>query len=283
MTESVQTSAHGSSHSDWSFARLKKGRAFDYVLYAISLIGFIAAWWIFSILITSPAEHAHYVVSPADTFDTFIRSFTSIPDFRDPLMPQIFASLQRFLLGFGLALVLAVPLGLAMGYSRIFEGLGKPIVEVLRPIPPIAWVPLFFVAFGVFLGPIMTIFLGAFFPILSNVMFGVKSVDPTLMDAAKTLGASKSKIFTKVVFPYTIPYMMTGVTVGLGIAWMCIVAAEMMGGSDGGVGAIINVSGVNQRYNYMFAGMLAIAILGIFTVWASKFAENKISNRMGMR
>ena len=129
----------------------------------------------------------------------------------------------------------------------------------MRPIPPIAWVPLFFVAFGLFIGPVMTIFLGAFFPLVTNVMFGVKSVEPALLDAAKTLGASRMTIFTKVVFPYTIPYLMTGVTVGLGIGWMCIVAAEMIGARGGGIGAIILRNGDIGLYEYMFAGMLMIA------------------------
>jgi len=114
-------------------------------------------------------------------------------------------------------------------------------------------------------------------------MFGVKSVEPTLMDAAKTLGAGKLKIFTKVVFPYTIPYMMTGVTVGLGIGWMCIVAAEMIGAQGGGIGAIINSNSTIGRYDFMFAGMVMIAILGIATTAISKFVEKRVSTWMGMR
>lgn len=274
------TATQKPDRSDRSFFRITRGQASDYILYAISLIGFIAVWWIGSIVLNKP-----YLPSPPEVLNAFTSSFgiDGDPGTHIPMMDQVFASLQRFVFGFALALLLAVPLGLAMGYSRIFEGLGKPIVEVLRPIPPIAWVPLFFVAFGLFLGPVMTIFLGAFFPILSNVMFGVKSVDPTLMDAAKTLGASKSKIFTKVVFPYTIPYMMTGVTVGLGIAWMCIVAAEMIGARGGGIGAIINSNSNIGLYNYMFAGMVMIAILGILTVGISKFIEKRVSIWMGMK
>ena len=264
--------------SDRSFFRITRGQASDYILYAISLIGFLAVWWIGSIVLNKS-----YLPAPPEVLDAFIKSFNEDPATGLPMMQQVFASLGRFVIGFALALLLAVPLGLAMGYSRIFEGLGKPIVEILRPIPPIAWVPLFFVAFGLFLGPVMTIFLGAFFPILSNVMFGVKSVDPTLMDAAKTLGASKSKIFTKVVFPYTIPYMMTGVTVGLGIAWMCIVAAEMIGARGGGIGAIINSNSNIGLYNYMFAGMVMIALLGILTVGISKIIEKRVSIWMGMK
>jgi NitT/TauT family transport system permease protein len=248
------------------------------MLYTISLVGFIAIWWIGSMLLNKS-----YLPAPPKVFTAFINAFEKDPATQIPMLQQVIASLQRFALGFGLALITAVPIGLAMGYSRIFEGLGKPVVEILRPIPPIAWVPLFLIAFGLFLGPVMTIFLGAFFPILSNVMFGVKSVEPTLMDAAKTLGASKVKIFTKVVFPYSIPYMMTGVTVGLGIGWMCIVAAEMIGAQGGGIGAIINSNSTIGRYDYMFAGMVMIAILGIATTTISKLIERRVSTWMGMR
>ncbi len=264
--------------SDRSFFGIKRGQASEYVLYVLSLIGFITVWWIGSLILNKS-----YLPAPPAVLDAFIKAFNMDPATGLPMMQQVFSSLGRFVIGFGLALLLAVPLGLAMGYSRIFEGLGRPIVELMRPIPPIAWVPLFFVAFGLFLGPVMTIFLGAFFPILSNVMFGVKSVEPTLMDAAKTLGADRMTIFTKVVFPYTIPYLMTGVTVGLGIGWMCIVAAEMIGARGGGIGAIINANSQIGLYEYMFAGMLMIAILGIVTTGISKLIERRVSTWMGMK
>ncbi|MDW5561776.1 MAG: ABC transporter permease [Methanomassiliicoccus sp.] len=261
-----------------SFIGLKRDQASDYILYAISIIGFIAIWWIGSIILNKP-----YLPAPPLVLDAFIKSFNKDPATGLPMMQQVFASLGRFVVGFLLALLVAVPLGLAMGYSRIADGLGKPIAEMLRPIPPIAWVPLFFIALGLYWGPVAVIFLGAFFPILSNVIFGVKSVETTLMDAAKTLGANRRTIFTKVVFPYTIPYLMTGVTVGLGIAWMCIVAAEMIGARGGGIGAIININGSIGLYEYMFAGMLMIAILGIATTGASKLIEKRVSIWMGMR
>lgn len=272
------TSTQKPDRSKRSFLGLKKGRAFDYSLYIISLVGFIVVWWIGSIVLNKA-----YLPPPPEVLDAFIKAFEEDPATNLPMTQQVFASLGRFVAGFALALIVAVPLGLAMGYSRVFDGLGKPIVEVLRPIPPIAWVPLFFVAFGLILGPIMIVFLGAFFPILSNVVFGVKSVEPTLMDAAKTLGASRTTIFTKVVFPYTIPYMMTGVTIGLGIAWMCIVAAEMIGARGGGIGAVILRNGDIGLYEYMFAGMVMIAILGIVTTGASKLIERRVSIWMGMK
>ncbi|HSA35777.1 MAG TPA: ABC transporter permease, partial [Methanomassiliicoccales archaeon] len=191
---------------------------------------------------------------------------------------------KRFVLGFVLALALAIPLGLAMGYSKIFELLAKPVVEVFRPIPPIAWVPLFILVFAYFWGPIMVIFVGVLFPLLSNIYFGVKSVDPILLDAARTQGASRFQIFTKVVFPYTIPFLMTGIRIGMGIGWMCIVAAEMIGVQGGGLGYyILTMALTLGLYDQMFAGLIVVAILGLLTTGIMQYLENVTNRRMGIR
>jgi NitT/TauT family transport system permease protein len=147
----------------------------------------------------------------------------------------------------------------------------------------LAWIPIFIVVFGLFWGPVGVVFLGIFFPILYNVMFGSRSVDPILIDAARTLGAKKSDLFLKVVLPFTLPYLMTGITVGLGIGWMCIVAAEMLGGVGGGVGYYIADRAGSQDYEYMYAGMVVIAILGTLTTGVAGLLENRIYKWMGMK
>lgn len=195
---------------------------------------------------------------------------------------NIYASLQRFILGFLLALVVAVPLGLAMGYSKLFDLVAKPVVEVFRPIPPIAWVPFFIAVFLYFWGPVMVIFIGVLFPLLSNIYFGVKSVEPILLDAARTQGASRLQLFTKVVFPYTVPFLMTGIRIGMGIGWMCIVAAEMIGGVGGGIGMYIDLQARLGWYDRMFAGMIVIALLGISTTGIMQYFENLTNRRMGV-
>jgi NitT/TauT family transport system permease protein len=170
-----------------------------------------------------------------------------------------------------------------MGRLWAAEAVGKPLVELFRPIPPLAWIPIFLLLFGVIWGPIAIVFLGVFFPILLNIQFGARSVDPTLIDAARTLGARRIDIFTKVVLPFTIPYLMTGVTVGLGIGWMCIVAAEMLGAVGGGVGYFIFTTAGNSQYPYMYAGMLMIGILSILTTGIAGLFERRVSKWMGMR
>jgi len=130
----------------------------------------------------------------------------------------------------------------------------------------------------------MVIFVGVLFPLLSNIYFGVKSVDPILMDAARTQGASRLQIFTKVVFPYTIPFLMTGIRIGMGIGWMCIVAAEMIGAQGGGLGYYIITQALTLGlYDKMFAGMIVVAILGLLTTGIMQYLENVTNRRMGIR
>jgi NitT/TauT family transport system permease protein len=200
-----------------------------------------------------------------------------------PLLTNVFSSLTRFSSGFVLAFVIAVPLGLLIGYSSLIDAFTKPVIELLRPIAPIAWVPFLLLSLGFFWGPVITIFIGVIFPMLSNVIFGVKSVDPLLLEVAKTQGANKIQTFVKVYLPSSVPYIMTGVKVGVGVGWMCIVAAEFQSAVGGGVGSII-VSGMGVgRYDIAFAGMLTIAILGMLTLWGSTLIERGVLKWMGMK
>jgi len=246
---------------------------------AASLIFFIVAWWVIALWLDLA-----YVPTPDKVFTAFVNSF-QIPDANlgTTMWDNIGASLERFAIGFALAFVLALPIGLLMGYYRIAEWFLMPIVEIFRPIPPIAWVPVFLLIFSLFWGPIMVILIGVFFPLLSNVIFGVRSVDRSLIDAARTMGAKKTQLFSKVILPSTVPYLMTGITIGLGIGWMCIVAAEMIGAVGGGVGFYISYTQGIGKFAYPYAGIVVIAILGVLTVGASRIIEKQLNRRMGIK
>ncbi len=245
----------------------------------ISLTVFVLVWWAISDYLK-----LNYIPPPDSVFRAFIDAFNRPDPVTGRLMwDNIAASLQRVILGFILAFVIAVPLGLLMGFSRTADDFAKPIVEVFRPIPPIAWVPITAIALGAVLGPIAVVFIGVFFPLLSNVIFGVKSIDPILPDAARTLGAKRPAMFSKVIFPYTVPYIMTGIRIGLGIGWMCIVAAEMILAQGGGVGQYIIFKNEVGQYDYMFAGMIVIAILGLLTTELSGVVERRVSKWMGLK
>jgi len=192
-------------------------------------------------------------------------------------------SLVRVLMGFGIAAFVAIPLALLMGWMRNFESLLFPINEIARPIPPLAWIPVAVILMSGELKVVFICFLGAYFPILINTLQGVKSIDPLLFDAAKTLGASRRDIFLKVVVPATSSHMMTGLKVGLGVAWMTIVAAEMIGATNG-VGWYIYFSAVQQGiYVQALGGMILIGFVGYAIFMVMDMIERRSLKWMGMR
>ncbi len=262
------------------------------VVSIVSLAVFILLWSLYSAYLHGdwPFEFRHrvltaeYVPYPWVVFRAFIDSFTTPDPFSGLLMTDhIWASLKRIGVAFFLAFIIAVPLGLLIGRSKWAESASDPIIEMFRPIPPLAWVPIFLVIFMFFWGPVLIVFLGIFFPLLMNVRLGAKSVDPTLIDAARTLGAKKVQIFQKVVFPYTVPYMMTGIKVGLGIGWMCIVAAEMLGAVGGGVGYYIFATAGVNRYELMYSGMVTIGLLSFLTAGVAGLIERRLYRWMKMK
>jgi NitT/TauT family transport system permease protein len=257
----------------------------QYVLTVVSVAAFVAAWQIYSAYLhDNNVGYKGYIPYPLDVAKAFYTSFTTHdPNTGLTMTDHVAASLERMVYGFALSLAVAVPLGLLMGTFRTANAAGRPVVEIIRPIPPLAWIPIFIVVLGSFWGPIGIVFLGIFFPVLLNVIFGVRSVDPILIDAARTLGAGRGRLFMKVVLPFTLPYIMTGIKVGLGIGWMCIVAAEMVGNYGGGVGWFIKDMAERGDFNFMYAGMVMIGLLGILTTGVASLFEGRLSKWMGMK
>ena len=177
------------------------------------------------------------------------------------LLMHLGASLRRELVAFGFAL-LAIPLGIAMGWWRTLHDMVDPVVELLRPIPPIAWIPLSILWFGV--GDLQNqfiIFLGIFFPILINTIIGVKNIDLNLLRAARCLGANEWRMLRRVVLPAVLPQLMTGIRVGFGVGWMALVAAELVGATSG-LGFLINDARSLLRTDIIILGMLVIGLAG---------------------
>jgi NitT/TauT family transport system permease protein len=178
---------------------------------------------------------------------------------------HMYYSLGRVICGYLLAAVVAIPLGLATGVSQQARSLVCPFVDFFRPIPPLAWVPLAILWFGVGTSSAaFLIFMGAFFPILLNTMSGVMGIDSVYIDVARTLDARPIQIMRKVVLPAALPSILTGLRVGMGIGWMTLVAAELVDVRDGyGLGYLIMTARDLQRYNEVCAGMLTIGLLGL--------------------
>lgn len=178
------------------------------------------------------------------------------------LLDHVAASLMRVVEGFLLALVIAVPTGVLMGNFMVFRGLTEPLVELLRPIPPIAVIPLAILWFGIGEGSkVFIIAYGAFFPILVNTMAGFSEVDPVLVRAAQALGANRYHIFRDVVLRSAFPFIVVGARLGMGMAFIVLVAAELIASSEG-LGYLINDARYTFRTDLMFLGMAMIGVLG---------------------
>ena len=168
----------------------------------------------------------------------------------------------RVTVGVSLAVAVAVPLGLVIGTSRQWERFLYPALEFLRPIPPIAWVPLVLVIFPtVRLGVVFVVFLGAFFPTLVNTIRGVQDVDVEYRRAAESLGASNRQVLTQVMVPSALPAILTGVTIGVGLGWITVIAAEMITG-EYGLGHVIFQAYRLVDVESVVVGMIAIGALG---------------------
>ena len=176
---------------------------------------------------------------------------------------NIAISVRRILLGFFIAIAIGVPLGLAIGKYQRVRDLFMPVVEVLRPIPAIAWVPM-----SIMLWPnneasiVFITFIGAFFPILLNTIHGVHSLDGVLMRAARCLGASEFRLFLNVILPGSLPHIFTGLAVGMGVAWVSLIAAEMISGQFG-VGYFTWEAYSLVDYPAIVLGMITIGFLGL--------------------
>jgi NitT/TauT family transport system permease protein len=172
-------------------------------------------------------------------------------------------SVRRILFGFAVATVLGVGLGVLIGRYRLVRGLVLPAMEVFRPIPAIAWVPM-----SIMLWPsnevsiVFITFLGAFFPILLNTVHGVESLDPVLLRAARTLGASEPSLLRHVVLPGALPHIFTGLAVGMGVAWVSLIAAEMISGQFG-IGYFTWEAYSLISYAEIALGMITIGVLGL--------------------
>ena len=225
------------------------------MLALISVAFVVFAWslasglrWVNPVLMPSP-------------FDVARAAAAAIAD--GSLVHNTLASLRRVLEGFAVAMLVAVPLGAFMGISRTLRGLVEPLIELLRPVPPIAFIPLAILWFGIGeLSKVMIIAYGAFFPIFVNTMSGFRDVDRVHVRAAQTLGAGRYRLFMDVVLPSAFPQIVTGARLGMGMAFIVLVAAELVASSEG-LGYLINDARFSFRTDQIFVGIITIGLLGL--------------------
>ncbi len=196
------------------------------------------------------------------------------------LFKYIIASLFRVTWGFALAVITAIPLGLMIGWYRRLEMAINPLVQVFRPISPLAWIPLAILWFGVGdLSSIFLIFLGCFFPLLLTAINAVQNVPAVYIHAGRNFGLSPLQLIYRVLYPAVVPQLLIGLRITLGVAWLVVVAAEMIA-VDSGLGfLIVDARNAGNRYDLVLAGMLVIGLIGLLLDTAMRALENVKSFR----
>lgn len=198
------------------------------------------------------------------------------------LTENTIVSLQRVLSGFLLAVVLAISLGLICGWSKSIDEYFNPLFQVLRPVPPIAWMPLAIAWFKIGFGSlIFIIFIGSFFPVLISTIEGVRGVRIRWLEVAQTMGATTSEKFLTVILPGALPSIWTGLRLAFGVAWMCLVAAEMLPGTSAGIGYLIMYAYNLGQIQVIVAGMIVIGFIGIVSDYLFKFAQARLFSWQG--
>jgi len=217
----------------------------------ISIIGGVVVWHILS--------HTVMIHVP-DPIESVTGAFWAI--LQPYFYKSVFFSVYRVYTGFILGCLVGIPLGLLMGWNKIVRDFTFPFFETLRPMPPVSWVPLaILMLVKMELSIIFLPFLGTFFVVTLNTKLGAESVDESMFRAAKCLGASPSKIFRHIVLPGALPFIFTGLALGMGMAWITIVAAEMISGTYG-IGYMCWQSYNLIRYPEVILAMITIGVLG---------------------
>lgn len=229
------------------------------LLRSASLALFFGVWAAFSFANARYLKlfNVALMPSPLDVLRTGIELVQS-----GELQRDILASLARVMQGFAVAAVAGVTLGMAVGRSRLLEHLIDPMLELLRPIPPLAFLPMMVLWFGIGeASKISFIAYAAFFPIFTTTLEGIKYVDPLLLRAASSLGASQRDLFRHVVLPAAMPAIITGLRLGFGLSFFVIVAAEFIA-ADSGLGYLINDARTFFLVSQMLLGAAVIGIIG---------------------
>jgi NitT/TauT family transport system permease protein len=190
------------------------------------------------------------------------------------LFDHITASLLRVGAGFGFAFLVAIPLGLWMGWVRGAFYTLNPLVQMLRPISPIAWIPIAILWFGVTnASPVFLIFISSVFPMMVQTTVGVRTIDRRYLRAAANFGVSRWTLFRRVVIPAVLPEIIIGMRIGLGVAWLVVVAAEMIALRSGLGYLIMDSRNAGNRYDLVIASMIIIGVIGLLLDWATRLLE----------
>lgn len=247
------------------------GRARSIGWGLVSLVVFLALWQLVAVLADSP-----FLPGPIETGRAFVDLQTNGDVTRLTIMDHVIASTQRVLIGFALGAVIGGPIGVLMGLYPKLWAATRVVLEPLRFIPPIAWIPIAIVLMTGMTRFAFLIFLGAFFPVLIGTLTAISRVENLHLDVAKVCGASRFWAVRHVVIPSVLPEAMASMRVGLGIGWMTIVAAEMAGGDPRGLGKFMINYAELLRIPEIIVGMVIIGILGFVLNELLLLAEKRL-------
>lgn len=226
----------------------------------LSVIAFVGIWHLFTAVLR--VVSANTLPDPMKVFTSFIKKFSNPNPDGATLLQHTAASLQVALTGYFYALIIGIPLGIMMAWNKYIDRFVRPLFDLLKPIPGVAWIPLMIVIFGLGIASkAAVVFFSAVVPCVLNSYTGIKQTKDVHLWVARTFGASnRQKLFT-IAIPTALPHILTGVRVALGAAWVAIVAAELLGATRG-LGFMIQQSRGIYRTDIIIVGMLAIGICG---------------------
>ncbi len=210
---------------------------------------------------------------PLEVLERFIHTLANPIGKYHTLPGHLLFSLQRVLIGFGLSVVSGVIVGIAMGRFKLIEAWIRPLFELVRPIPGVAWIPLAIVWFGIGeTAKIFIIFMGGFVNIVVNTYAGAHQVNEDMMGVSYMLGGNSLQTFFRVVIPSCVPYIFSGMQVGLSTCWMAVLAAEMVSAREG-IGWIITAGQESGDMTQIFVGIIAIAVTGLVLASVMRWLE----------
>jgi ABC-type nitrate/sulfonate/bicarbonate transport system permease component len=246
----------------------------------LSVAGFAGFFGLWTLIAVAGVVPQAFLPTPWAVVERFYQ-LTQTPFVGYTLQQHLASSLGRYLMGFGVATILGVPLGLTMGWFRWLDEIVTPLFEAIRFVAPIAWVPFAALWFGTGIGgPVLIIFMGAFPPALINAYRGARFVEPRLIEAGRMLGASHARMLTQVLLPASVPSIVAGLRISAGLGWQSLVGAELIVASSG-IGYLMVKGQSNLSTATVMSGMIAIGMVGYCIDVALRRVEAYVNARRG--
>ena len=248
-----------------------------WIISAISMCCFFLVWELVTDVFHVFPEYS--MPSPIKTFEAFFAKLTDTAPDGSTLFAHIGASLHVTLTGYLLGAVIGIPLGILMAWYKPIDLFVKPIFDLVRPIPPIGWVPIMILLLGIDLkSKAMVIFVASVIPCIINAYSGIKQTSEVHINVGKTFGLTKVQILKRIAIPTALPMIFTGLRVSLGVAWMTLVAAELVAATRG-LGYMLQIARTIGRPDIIVMGMLVIAAVGAVLTGTLEFLEKKFVRR----